>query len=309
MPVQPRRGGASQPSLISRLARKFAGRRAPEAALDHLQLDLPLFGSSTPSTPPVMPLAPLPPETPRTAGGPRTRTLQLGARSLEYKLKRSARRTIGFSIDGSGLSVTAPRWVTLTDVETAIAEKQKWIFTKLAEWKNRVEQRALPRIIWEDGASLPFLGKPILIRLESNSGTLEFDAASATLAIGLPAHAEAEQIKDRVQGWLQTEAKRLFVERLDLYAVRLEVNYSSCALSSAATRWGSCSSDGKIRLNWRLIHFPLPIIDYVVAHELSHLREMNHGPRFWETVETVFPEFREARQTLRQHPPELLPIL
>ena len=116
MPVQPRRGGASQPSLISRLARKFAGRRAPEAALDHLQLDLPLFGSSTPSTPPVMPLAPLPPETPRTAGGPRTRTLQLGARSLEYKLKRSARRTIGFSIDGSGLSVTAPRWVTLTDV-------------------------------------------------------------------------------------------------------------------------------------------------------------------------------------------------
>lgn len=306
MPEQARRGAISRPSIISRLARKFAGRRAPEAALDHLQLDLPLFGSSMPSAPPVAPLAP---DSPRTASGPRARTLQLGARSLEYKLKRSARRTIGFSIDGNGLSVTAPRWVTLTDVETAISEKQNWIFTKLAEWKNRVEQRALPRIVWEDGASLPFMGKPICIRLESSSGALEFDEASATLSIGLPTHADAEQIKDRVQGWLQTEAKRLFVERLDLYAVRLEVSYRTCALSSAATRWGSCSSDGKIRLNWRLIHFPMTIIDYVVAHELSHLREMNHGPRFWETVETVFPEFREARQTLRQHPPELLPIL
>jgi predicted metal-dependent hydrolase len=305
MPEQPRHDGASQPSIISRFARKFASRRAPEAALDHLQLDLPLFGSSAASTPPAIPLAP----PSHTTGGPRVRTLQLGACSLEYKLKRSARRTIGFSIDGSGLSVTAPRWVTLADVENAISEKQKWIITKLAEWRNRVEQRALPRITWEDGASLPFLGKPICIRLESSSGALEFNEADATLAIGLPTHADAEQIKDRVQSWLQTEAKRIFVERLDLYAVPLEVSYHTCALSSAATRWGSCSSDGKIRLNWRLIHFPMTIIDYVVAHELSHLREMNHGPRFWETVETVFPEFREARQTLRQHPPELLPIL
>jgi len=309
MPEQPRRGASSQPPTRPRVSRQ-AGRRTPEAALDHMQLDLPLFGSSTPSnTPKAMSPTTTPPDAPRNAGGVRERSLQLGARSLQYRLKRSARRTIGFSIDGSGLSVTAPRWVTLADVETAISEKQKWIFAKLAEWQSRVEQRALPRIIWQDGASLPFMGKPIRISLESASGALEFDAASATLAIGLPAHADAEQIKDRVQGWLQTEAKRIFVERLDIYAVRLEVSYRTCALSSAATRWGSCSSDGKIRLNWRLIHFPLTIIDYVVAHELSHLREMNHSPRFWETVETVFPEFREARQTLRQHPPELLPIL
>ena len=112
-----------------------------------------------------------------------------------------------------------------------------------------------------------------------------------------------------MQGWLQGEAKRLFGERLAIYAEKLGVNYRAYALSSAATRWGSCSSDGKIRLNWRLIHFPLSIIDYVVAHELAHLREMNHSPRFWETVESIFPEFREARQTLKHHPPELLPTL
>jgi predicted metal-dependent hydrolase len=290
--------------------RRLAGRRTPEAALGHLQLDLPLFGTAVPQVPPTAPVVPQsPPDQPRAPGSARERTLQLGARLLQYKLKRSARRTIGFSIDGNGLSVTAPRWVTLADIETAIADKQKWIFAKLAEWQSRAEQRALPRIVWQEGASLPYIGKPIRIALESASGTLQFDAEAGVLAIALPAHAEAEQIKDRVQGWLQQEAKRLFAERLDHYADRLQVRYAECALSSAATRWGSCSSEGKIRLNWRLIHFPLTIIDYVVAHELSHLREMNHGPRFWETVETVFPEFREARQTLREHPPELLPIL
>ena len=122
-------------------------------------------------------------------------------------------------------------------------------------------------------------------------------------------HADAQQIKDRVQGWLQTEAKRLFGERLAYYADKLGVAYKGYALSSAATRWGSCSSDGRIRLNWRLIHFPLSIIDYVVAHELAHLREMNHSPRFWQTVESIFPEFKEARHTLKHHPPELLPAL
>jgi predicted metal-dependent hydrolase len=140
-------------------------------------------------------------------------------------------------------------------------------------------------------------------------GTLAFDAEQAALALPLPLQADPQQIKDRVQGWLQGEAKRLFGERLAIYAEKLGVSYRAYALSSAATRWGSCSSDGKIRLNWRLIHFPLSIIDYVVAHELAHLREMNHSPRFWQTVESIFPEFREARQTLKHHPPELLPTL
>ncbi|EAY67946.1 hypothetical protein BDAG_00643 [Burkholderia dolosa AU0158] len=235
------------------------------------------------------------------------RTLALDSRVLEYRLKRSARRTIGFTIDGSGLSITAPRWVTLADIEAAIAEKQRWIFAKLAEWKTRTEQRALPQIDWRDGAQLPYLGKTVTIAL--GAGAVAFDADALRLSLPLPAQADAQQIKDRVQGWLQGEAKRIFGERLAVYAHKLGVTYSVYALSSAATRWGSCSSDGKIRLNWRLIHFPMSIIDYVVAHELSHLREMNHSPAFWQTVESIFPEFREARHTLKHHPPELLPSL
>ena len=276
-----------------------ASRRA---ALDNRQLDLPLFGE-----PPAAPRAVTPPSDAPLPDGVKLRTLTLGASTLQYRLKRSARRSIGFSIDGTGLTITAPRWVTLADIESAIAEKQRWIFAKLTEWQSRVEQRALPRIEWGDGAQVPYLGKPVRVTL--GAAQLGFDEAARVLALPLPPHADPQQIKDRVQGWLQGEATRIFGERLQVYAARLGVEFRAYALSSAATRWGSCSSDGRIRLNWRLIHFPLSIVDYVVAHELAHLREMNHSPRFWKTVESIFPEFREARKALRQHPPELVPAL
>ncbi|WP_049123949.1 YgjP-like metallopeptidase domain-containing protein, partial [Burkholderia cenocepacia] len=123
--------------------------------------------AAPPAPPEVAPAAPLDP-------GPapdrsRVRTFALDSRVLEYRLKRSARRTIGFTIDGSGLSITAPRWVTLADIEAAIAEKQRWIFAKLAEWKTRTEQRALPQIDWRDGAQLPYLGKTVMIQTASSA--------------------------------------------------------------------------------------------------------------------------------------------
>ena len=287
----------------------------PAAALDNRQLDLPLFaepGSTSSSPSPSAPTATphgQEPAVPLAPDGSKLRKLVIGSRTLHYALKRSARRSIGFAIDSTGLTITAPRWVTLADIETAITEKQRWIFAKLIEWQTRVEQRALPKVDWKDGAQVPYLGQPVHVRLGSPQGTLAFSAEDSALQVPLPLQADPQQIKDRVQGWLQGEAKRLFGERLAIYAEKLGVNYRAYALFSAATRWGSCSSDGKIRLNWRLIHFPLSIIDYVVAHELAHLREMNHSPRFWQTVESIFPEFREARQTLKSHPPELLPTL
>ncbi len=284
----------------------------PAAALDNRQLDLPLFGEAaqplppaSPSFPPSPTLTPLqsPGTRPLAPDGTRLRAIALGTHTLHYRLKRSSRKSIGFVIDGSGLSITAPRWVTVADVETAIAEKQRWIFAKLAEWQTRAEQRALPRVAWGDGAELPYLGKPIWLRL--GAASLAFDDETRVLTLPLPPNADSQQIKDRVTGWLQGEATRIFGERLSVYAARLGVTFRSYALSSASTRWGSCSSEGKIRLNWRLIHFPLSVVDYVVAHELAHLREMNHSPRFWQTVESIFPEFREARKVLKQCPVEM----
>ncbi|MFZ6720914.1 M48 family metallopeptidase [Undibacterium sp. Ji49W] len=227
---------------------------------------------------------------------------------LEYDLQRSKRRSIGFLINEDGLRITAPRWVTVADIETAIHEKQSWILRKLTERRDRTQRQLEPKMHWKDGAKLPYLGGEITLQIApaSVSGT-HFLADQGTLIINLPSDAGEQQLKDRVQAWLQQEAKRVFNERLPVFAEKLNVRYQSMALSAATTRWGSCTSQGKIRLNWRLIHFSPMIIDYVVAHELAHLREMNHSPRFWATVQSVFPDFELARNKLRQHASADLP--
>ena len=95
------------------------------------------------------------------------------------------------------------------------------------------------------------------------------------------------------------QAKRIFTERLNHFAPRLQVQWQKLSLSSASTRWGTASADGAIRLNWRLVHFKMDVIDYVVVHELAHLHEPNHSPRFWRRVEDVLPDHIERRKTLR----------
>jgi predicted metal-dependent hydrolase len=266
----------------------------------------------TPETPPVVTPTPsivVAPEPLPGAAPAGTRKIAIDGHTLLYTLLRSKRRTIGFLINDEGLRITAPKWITIGDVENAIHEKARWIFTKLNEHRERSARRLQPQMQWCDGAQLPYLGRDITLRICSQQSTgVIFNEASSELMIGLPAHASEQQLKDRVLGWLQARAKILFNERLQLYAAKLGATYNHFALSSATTQWGSCTSDGKIRLNWRLMHFSLPIIDYVVAHELSHLREMNHGPRFWATVQSIFPEFESAKQTLRRNGPDTLPV-
>ena len=133
------------------------------------------------------------------------------------------------------------------------------------------------------------------------------DAANLTLAgeprltlhVALPHHATPEQIRDAVQAWLMRQARRIFTQRLDHFATTLSVQWRKMSLSSAGTRWGSASADGSIRLNWRLVHFKQAVIDYVVVHELSHLRVMDHSPRFWDTVRSVVPDYAALRGQLK----------
>jgi predicted metal-dependent hydrolase len=248
-----------------------------------------------------------PPTTPR---GSKPRRIQLGERALDYAFRRGRRRTIGFTVNADGLTVAAPRWVGIAEVEEAIREREAWIFTKLAEMQRH--RAATPQVRWEEGGTFPYLGETITLRLTSSTRraiSVIFDRGARTLTVSLPPDASATQLKDRVQAWLQNEARALFRERLAVFEARLGVRHRVLRLSSAKTRWGSCSADGRILLNWRLIHFPLSSIDYVVAHELAHLKEMNHSPRFWATVADILPEYQSAREHMKQPPPELLPML
>jgi len=241
-----------------------------------------------------------------------SREVMLGNARVAYEFTRAQRRTIGFVVGVEGLSVRAPRWVALRDVDAALKEKGEWIVRKLDESRERQQRLDSTRIDWRDGATFDFLGEPVTVRLDpshafAGSGGAILDVAGdpgsgRVLRLALAGNASAAQVRDAAQAWLMRQARRIFTERLDHFAPRLGVRWNKLSLSNAATRWGSASADGGIRLHWRLVHFRMPVIDYVVAHELSHLRVMDHSPRFWETVESVVPDYGALRRQLKEQP-------
>ena len=265
-----------------------------------------LFDEPQPEAP-----QPLPPRE-RLAGEifrhPRAqRDVHLDGHLVAYEMRRARRRSIGFVVGPEGLTVSAPRWVGVKEVDSALQDKRGWILRKLREQRERAARLQSARVDWRDGTELPFLGETVIVVLDARVSGAVLDpgadglpgVARRLLRVGLSHTATAEQIRDAVQGWLQRQARRVFEERCALFAPRLQVRVRRIALSSAATRWGSASADGSIRLNWRLVHFGLAVIDYVVAHELAHLREMNHSPAFWEVVRSVLPDYEQSRVALR----------
>ena len=269
-----------------------------------------------------------------------SRRIALSTCDVAYAFRRAKRRTIGMVIGPDGLEVSAPRWVTVGEIESTLHEKAEWIVRKLVEMQEHQRRLGEARIQWCDGVVLRYLGESLQVVLDSsatlkkNSAQLEtlsdavhalgaaqsnldlegkygrqldgnegFEAKTLyVLRIGLPTSASPEQIRDATQAWLMRRAKELFAERLDHFAPRLGVAWKRLSLSSASTRWGTASADGAIRLNWRLIHHKLDVIDYVVAHELSHLKVMDHSPQFWDTVKSVMPDYPERRRVLRDEP-------
>ena len=261
--------------------------------------------------------APIEPPTPQIVPQPSEDTIKPalkrrslpGERNIEYTLQRSKRRSIGFMIEDNGLRVTAPRWVTIAEIEDALRSKLAWIIRKLDELQQRMVRQQNDAIEWRDGARIAFLGGSITLRIGMRDSAAHalFDSESTTLMLPLPPDVPQDKLKARTLRWLQEEARRLFAQRLPHFAEKLGVSFHSFALSSATTQWGSCTAQGRIRLNWRLIHLSPELIDYVVAHELAHLREMNHSPRFWATVQLAFPDYKNARKILRGHSPGAMP--
>jgi len=256
-------------------------------------------GESAPAT------APVRFEHPRAS-----REVLLDGHTVSYELRRSRRRSIGFVVGPEGLSVSAPRWVGSGDIDSALRAKARWILRKLQEQRERAARVQAHRVEWREGGQVPFLGARIVVVLDAAaSGAILHEpiapGAPRPLRIALARDAAPAQIRDTVQAWLQRQARRIFEERCAHFAPRLGVSVRRMSLSSAATRWGSASADGSVRLNWRLVHFGLPVIDYVVTHELAHLREMNHGPAFWGVVRSVLPDYERAQGLLRQ---QVLPV-
>lgn len=242
------------------------------------QPDLPLWGRADP-------------EPPAQAGDSLHRVL-LADRLVPYVLRRGRRRTIGLTIDHRGLRVGAPPRTPLAEIESMIHRHADWVLEKLDHWREQLP--AVARRV-ADGLSFPLLGTPHQLAVVGGRPGARWGEASLELSV--PAGWQPLPLFERA---LKARARDVFFPRVHEACARLGEAAPPLALSSARTRWGSCSRRSGIRLNWRLIHFPLEIVDYVIAHEVAHLREMNHSPRFWAEVGRLFPDYRAARRALRE---------
>lgn len=222
---------------------------------------------------------------------PKARHVLIGGRIIDYRLRSGARR-LSMTIDERGLRISAPRRITFGEIEAFVQGHGDWVLKKLDELAHVSRPR---HVAIRDGARLPLLGGEAEIRVLPGANRVRWIAD--TLVLEARPEADLGLLARRA---LQKRALTHFAGRLDHYTARLGLAAPRLSLSSAQTRWGSCSEQGGIRINWRLVHLPPHLGDYVVAHETAHLIELNHSQRFWTVVGSLYPDWKAARNELRQ---------
>lgn len=224
------------------------------------------------------------------------RAALLAGKNVSYTLKRSSRRrSIGLRIDDRGLTVCVPARTSEKWLHSVLQEKADWVVEKLDGWQIRKPAETR----WADGGMIAHLGELLTLRVVQSLFATPAQRRGSELWVFVVNGSETVHIEQSVSRWYRQEAGQLFAGRVAHYAPLLGVAPRAVKLSAARTQWGCCTAHGTVRLNMQLIKLPLCLIDYVVAHELAHLREMNHSAAFWSVVESACPDYARLRRELK----------
>ncbi len=225
-------------------------------------------------------------------------TIALEGRQVDYKLvRRRGRRGVGLKIDGTGLTVAASLTTPISAIEGMIGQHADWVTKKLGEWSHR---RVTPQQ-WVTGATIPFMGETLTLMIDIAGVTgrvrTTVERAMTHLFVKTKANDPAE-IEKAVVAWMKKQALPHLAQRAFFFARLHQLTPPRIFLSSANSRWGSCNSRREVRFSWRLIKARPELIDYVVCHELAHLRHMNHSASFWAEVKRMCPEYETLKKEL-----------
>ena len=224
------------------------------------------------------------------------RAAQFDGKHITYTLKRSGkRRSIGLRIDDRGLTVSVPMRASEKWLHSVLQDKARWVVEKLDGWQTC--KRAAVR--WQDGEAIDYLGELLVLRVVQGLFATPVHRRGSELWVFVANGSEAAHVEQVASRWYQHEAEQFFAQRVAHYAPLLNVVPSAIKLSSAKSQWGSCTAQGSVRLNVQLIKLSPRLIDYVVVHELAHLRELNHSAAFWRVVESACPDYKSLRAELK----------
>jgi len=221
--------------------------------------------------------------------------LKIDGKSVEIILRTNprARRFIVKVDPATGeVSVVAPSSRSFERALDFARKEKDWIAGRLANVPEPVQL--------DLGATIMFKGVEHVIRSGEGKGTpvwIDRDASRPTIRVG----GKPEHASRRIVDWLKREARRRIDERVAVYAAELDVRPKRITIRDTSSRWGSCSSARSLSFSWRLVLAPPPVLDYVVAHEVAHLRELNHRPRFWRLVDELVPEVEKSQAWLSAH--------
>jgi predicted metal-dependent hydrolase len=217
--------------------------------------------------------------------------IQLSHEILPYTLVRKPRRNVGLRIDSSGLTVNAAIGTPLSMIESFVRKHEAWVLKKLEVWKAR----EVTEVQWAAQTPLQLRGDTIMLHWDiAKSSPVKLDELG--VHIGEP---RFDRIAARVTQWLKREATIDFAQRAQRICQQFDIALPRLMLSSAKHRWGSCNSKREVRLNWRLIQAAPEVIEYVICHELAHLKHMNHSARFWAEVARMCPDYQRLRKQLQ----------
>lgn len=224
------------------------------------------------------------------------RAALLAGKHITYTLKRSSkRRSIGLRIDDRGLTVSMPLRASESWLQTVLQDKAGWVVEKLDGWQSRKPEA----VCWKEGEFIPYLGEQLVLRIRQSLFAAPAQQRGRELWLFVSDEGDVAHIEQLVSHWYRQQAMELFAERVSHYSALMDVAPRMLKLSAAKTQWGSCTARGTVRINEQLIRLPLRLIDYVVVHELAHLREMNHSAAFWDVVGSACPNYAKLRRELK----------
>jgi len=230
--------------------------------------------------------------------------------NIEYSVIQSRRKTIAISIDPhQKILVKAPVQISHDEIQKIVEKKAGWIVKKrkeLAKYQPQKEPQELA-----DGRQLWYQGNPYVLQIltkadtkQENSGR-NVELSAGKLKVYTEQGQEAE-VRQNLMQWYYEQAGQWICQRVEHYNEDLKEPVNRICIKDQKSRWGSCSSKRNLNFNWRIIMAPKEVADYVVVHEMCHLRHLNHSPEFWREVAGILPDYKERRKWLREHGAELM---
>lgn len=215
---------------------------------------------------------------------------------MKYQIQeliKSNRKTISIQVNEDGkLIIKAPKKISHSEIDLLIQKHHSWIEKRITYYENN----KINKKEFKENQEFLFMGNAYFLKFDSNYSSPYIFEDNIFLS---PKY--DENWLNIFEIWYKQEARKIFNQRAIIFAKLMGLKYKSIKLSSAKTRWGSCSSLGNINLAWRLIMSPLEIIDYVIVHELAHLKQANHSQKFWNEVGFVLPDYKNRRNWLKEN--------